>query len=108
MKYTFIDLEPIEYEVLTSILHEEGIHYKTVIGPDYDNYVMKAGYNVTINTTFERIEFVKYLLQKKAELYNKVKTMYEASETTIGTYIHKGVDIHIHDNTINPWGRIGE
>ena len=77
MRFTFIDLEPIEYEVLTDILAEDCIHYATSTGPDYDNYVMKAGYNVTVNLSLEQLNFIKYLYNKKVKLYKDFKKMYD-------------------------------
>lgn len=81
-QFTFIDLEPIEYEVLTDILHEEHIFCKIKEGPDYDNYIMKPGYNVTVCLEEEKLNFIKYLYEKRVDMYKKVKTMYETPQIT--------------------------
>ena len=102
MKFTFIDLAPVEYEVLTNILAEDHVRFTTKMGPDYDNDIFQPGYNVTINKSYENIQFIQYMFKKRIEPYEKFGKMIEisTSETTVNDYIklneheHTGGQIH--------------
>ena len=82
-KIMFVLYDKTEYEmdIITDILEEENISYKTKrhVKEFMDCPIGKAFimvYDICVNTTYEHLEFVKFLVDKRIKERNHIKNCY--------------------------------
>lgn len=87
MKHTYIIYDKTEYEmdIITDILEEENIKYNTKRhAKEYmDCPIGKAFivvYDIAIDTTYEHLEFIKFLADKRIKERNHIEKCYDLFE----------------------------
>ena len=103
-KIMFVLYDKTEYEmdIITDILEEENISYKTKrhVKEFMDCPIGKAFimvYDICVNTNYEHLEFVKFLADKRIKERNHIKNCYnlldiEEDETNINSWAKSIID----------------
>lgn len=85
MKYILYDKTEYEMDIITDILEEENIKYNTKRhAKEYmDCPIGKAFivvYDIAIDTTYEHLEFIKFLADKRIKERNHIEKCYDLFE----------------------------